>query len=182
MRHCGRERHEAVDASLTTRTSLHNALSILRNTTPSLSEKRRELRQLAEPDFDFTGMARSSLGFRWRDLSPDQKTRFVQLFTAFIEDAYLNKIQDYSGETIEFVKAAQTSTNAVEVYSKVIKKKTNPIPLDFMLRRSGESWKIYDLEVDGISIIANYRNQFARVISRQGFDQLLVELKEKQPN
>lgn len=171
----------AVDeASATTEALIHQALTILKNPTISLAEKRQQLRALADSHFDFAGMARSSLGYRWKELTPQQRAEFVPSFTAFIEDAYLNKIQDYSGQDIEFIRARPIDPIHVEVYSRVIKGGAEPIPLDFMVTPVGGVWKIYDLEVDGISIMANYRTQFARVLSVQGFNQLLNDLKQKQ--
>jgi phospholipid transport system substrate-binding protein len=159
---------------------VNQALEILRNKQVPTVERQRQLRDLIEPRFDFTEMSRSALGYHWRTLSPDQRTNFTQEFTAFIEDAYLSKVQDYSGQQVVFVGEHPTEQGYAEVDTKIIQPGKNPISLTYQLEQKDGGWKIYDVAVDNISIIANYRNQFNRVINEQGFDKLLADLKAKQ--
>lgn len=171
---------DSPDPLTETKALVQQALSILRNPALTLSDERRQLRDLAAPHFAFDDMARSALGYHWRDLSPRQRADFVRLFSAFIEDAYLNRIQAYSGQDIEFIREAPVDPDDVEVYSRVVQKGAEPIALNFMLRRVDGNWKIYDVAVDEISLTANYRNQFSRVINNRGFDQLMTNLKKKE--
>jgi phospholipid transport system substrate-binding protein len=164
----------------TTRQLVDRALVILRAPALTLNEKRRRLRVLAEGDFDFPEMARSAMGPRWEGLSQEQRTDYSRLFTAFIEDAYLNKIQDYSGQDIRFVSERVTGPGFAEVDTRVVKPGEDPISLTFLLRRSPKGWEIYDLVIDNLSIIGSYRAQFAHLIDTQGFDKLMVVMREKQ--
>lgn len=159
---------------------VQQALSILKNPALTLPAKRRQLRDLAASHFAFNDMARSALGYHWKDLSPQQRADFARLFTAFIEDAYLNKIQAYSGQDIEFIKESATGADEVEVYSRIVQKGAEPIALNFMIERFDKGWKIYDVIIDDISVTGNYRSQFSRVINNQGFGQLMVDLKKKE--
>jgi phospholipid transport system substrate-binding protein len=168
------------DPLASTRELVQQAVFILKNPKLTLAEERRELRELAAAHFDFDEMARSTLGYHWRDLTPEQRAQFVPLFKAFIEDAYLDQIQGYSGQDIEINRASPLGQDDVEVHGRVIDNQNEPIELDFMLRQEGADWKIYDVAVDNISITANYRNQFNRVINQQGFDRLVAILKQKQ--
>lgn len=160
---------------------VEQAVAILQNPHLTLVEERRELRALAEPHFDFEGMARSTLGYHWRDLTPDQRQQFVALFTAFMEDAALSKIQEYSGQRMEFIREVPLSPGYMQVQGRVLLPNGGqPIPVGFMSHQVDGQWKVYDMTVDNISVIANYRNQFNRVINDQGFAHLMSVMKQKQ--
>ena len=134
---------------------------------------------MIEPRFDFTEMSRTALGYHWRQLSPAQRAEFTRLFSAFIEDAYLSKVQDYSGQRVQFVKQSSIG-DGYEQINTLIEQPNNKasVPVNYLVEVNG--CKIYDVTVDSISIMANYRNQFNRVINERGFDQLLADLKSKQ--
>ena len=155
-----------------------------------LAERREKLRILAARYFDFADMARSALGYHWRTLSQAQREQFVPIFTAFIQDAYLSKLQDYTVSkvqeeaktaTITFTREQFDGPDYAEVSSSVVlRDQQDPLTIDYLMHRSGGVWRIYDLTVDAISVIANYRNQFRRVIDNDGYDSLVVQLKAKQ--
>jgi len=168
------------DPLMKTKALIDEAVTVLRNPQLSLADERRELRDMAAADLDFDDMARSALGYHWKHLSAEERTQFVRLFTAFIEDAYLSKIQDYSDQQVQFIRETFDGQGSAEVYSNVVKSGDSPIALNFMLEQEGGNWKIYDVVVDGISITANYRNQFNRVINEQGFTSLMNEMQAKQ--
>ncbi len=159
---------------------LNQATSILQ--APGLSvEKRREaLRDLAQAHLDFDNMARSALGDHWRDLSDSQRRQYVRLFTAFIEDAYLNKIQGFVRLTFQYVRETMDGPARAEVQTLVLQTDEEPIRLDFELEREGPGWKVYDVSIDSVSMVSNYRGQFNRVIDNQGFDALMNILQAKQ--
>lgn len=168
------------DAMTEVKTVVAQALPILANKQMPMAERRRQLRELIAGHFDFSDMARSSLGYHWRGLTPAQRTEFVNLFTAFIEYAYLSKIQDYSGEQIKVISEQPEGPGYAQVHSQIVKQGKEPISVDYLLRQEGDDWKIYDVTVDEISIIANYRNQFNRVINNQGFETLVNDMRAKQ--
>lgn len=171
---------QSADATASTHELVDRALMILRDPRLSLTDKRRELRHVAETRFDFPDMARAAMSPRWSGLSSDQREAYVKGFTAFIEDAYLNKIQDYSGQDIEFIKETSDGPGGAVVYTTVIKRGDEPIALNFHLRRQNGQWEIYDLVIDDISVIGSYRAQFARVLHNQGFNTLMTVLTQKQ--
>ncbi len=156
-------------------------LPILRDTATPLPQRRKELIDLLAGHFDFSDMARMALGYHWRDLSADQRSEFVQLFTAFIENAYMGKIQDYKGQDIQVTGERTLQPGYSEVQSRIVQPNKQPIRLNYLLKQdSNGDWKVYDVTVDAISIIANYRNQFNRVINDQGFDKLMADMRTKQ--
>jgi phospholipid transport system substrate-binding protein len=156
------------------------ALKILADKSTPLRERQEKLRNLANSSFDFTAMSRSALGYHWKSLNDSQRKDFVQTFTSFIEDSYLSKIQDYTGFDIQFTGESQPDPGFAQVKSSVIQPGKQPVQVNYALRQDGGRWLVYDVTVDNISIIANYRNQFNRVMNSKGFDTLLSDLKSKQ--
>jgi phospholipid transport system substrate-binding protein len=163
-----------------TQTMVNNALQIMANKSLPVQQRRRQLREGIENDFDFTEMSRSALGYNWRNITPDQRSNFTKLFTAFIEDAYLSKIQDYSGQQVQFQGQTSLGAGYTQINTAIVQPGKNPILVNYLLLQKDGSWKIYDVTVDAISIIANYRNQFNRVINEKGFPQLMADLQAKQ--
>lgn len=165
------------------------ATAVLQDPGVPASIRQRKLRAIAEADFDFAEMARSALGYHWRTLTPDQQRQFVPLFTAFIEDVYLSKLEEYSvkrvrqdihGANIAFTGQTIASPGYVEVHSTVsLANHPSPVRVDYMLVGHGADWKIYDIQVDSISVIANYRSQFTRVINEHGYQALIDALRQK---
>lgn len=170
----------SISAQAVVKQVIDRALPVLRDRHTPLPVRRRQLRGLLESHFDFEDMARIALGYHWRQLNPTQRTEFVQLFTAFIENAYLSKIQDYSGQQVQVLGQNSEGQGFARVRSLIVLPGKEPIKLDYLLRQMGDDWKIYDVIVDNISIISNYRNQFNRVINDQGYAKLVADMRAKQ--
>jgi phospholipid transport system substrate-binding protein len=178
-----RTAHADPGAMVVTRSMVEQALKILGNKNTPVVERRRQLRATIEPRMDFNEMSRSALGYHWRSLTPQQRADFTGLFTAFIEDAYLSKIQNYSGQRVEFVRQTPLGQGYTQIDTTIVQRgNAPPLRVAYLLEQAGGSddWKVYDVTVDNISIIANYRNQFNRVINDQGFDKLMSDLRAKQ--
>jgi phospholipid transport system substrate-binding protein len=167
-------------AKAATQEFVNQALQILGDKDKPVPQKRRELKPLIEARFDATEMARSTLGYHWRSLSPDQRENFTQVFTNFIEAAYLDKVQDYSGQQVQIGQSRSLGEGYTAVDTTIVSAGKSPLPVSYLLEQSGSEWKIYDVTVDNISIIANYRNQFNRVINQQGLPKLMADLRAKQ--
>ncbi len=159
---------------------INTSLPVLRDKHTPLPQRRRQLRDLLERHFDFADMARIALGYHWRELNASQRSQFTQLFTAFMENAYLSKIQDYSGQDVAVLGQNPEGEGFARVSSQIIQPGKQPIKVDYLLRELDGDWRIYDVTVDAISIVANYRNQFNRVINDQGFDKLMANMRAKQ--
>lgn len=159
---------------------INQAMPVLRDKQTPLPARRRQLQGLLESHFDFQDMARIALGYHWRGLNPEQRTEFTQLFTAFIENAYLSKIQDYSGQDVMVLDQKSEGPGFARVRSQIVQAGKQPIKVDYLVRQMSDDWKIYDVTVDNISIIENYRNQFNRVINDQGFAKLMADMRAKQ--
>ena len=142
--------------------------------------RRQKLVEIVSSRFDFSGMARSSLGYQWRRLTPAQQNQFVQLFTAFIEDVYLNKLDGYQGQKIEYLPSPPLGPTQAEVRTLVLQPNgQEPVRVNYMLKPIDGQWRVYDVTVDNLSITANYRDQFNHVINTQGFDALIQKMQAK---
>lgn len=159
---------------------VNQALKIMADKQTPVADRKRQLRALIEPRFDFTEMARQALGRHWRSLKPDQRQDFADVFKGFMESAYLSRIGDYSGQRVEFVKQSSLGAGYAQVNSNIVQVGKPPIPVNYLLEQTDGNWRVYDVTVDNISIIQNYQNQFNRVINENGFEKLLADLKAKQ--
>ena len=159
---------------------VRRSLQILRDTNAPVAQRRRDLRAVLEGHFDFAEMSRSALGYHWRTLTPEQRDAFTSLFKAFIEDAYLSKIQDYSGQQVRVLGQTPLGQSYTQINTEIVQPGKSPIAVNYLLLQKDGTWKIYDVTVDAISIIANYRNPFNRVINEKGFGQLMADLQAKQ--
>ena len=154
-----------------------------------LKDRRERLRGLGAKYFDFNSMARSVMGYHWRQLSPAQRDEFVAVFTRFIEDAYLSKLQDYSVKQvadelptvkIQFTRETFDGPDYAQVYSTVtLKEQKDPIQVNYLMHLADGKWKVYDVTVDAISVIGNYRNQINRLMNENGYDRVVADLRTK---
>jgi phospholipid transport system substrate-binding protein len=166
-----------------------DVIDVFKAPNTPIQVRREKLRQLGAKYFDFESMTRSVMGYHWRELSPAQRVEVVSLFTNFINDAYLSKLQDYSVKkvaeelptvNIQFLRETFDGPEYAQVYSTVtLKEQKDPIDLNYLMHRANGQWKVYDVTVDAISVIGNYRNQFNRVINDGGYDKLVNELRSK---
>jgi len=160
--------------------TVNQALEVLRDKDTPLAQRQDKLRQIVSSTFDFSEMAKSALGYHWKQISPDQQQEFTNVFIAFIEDSYLSKINDYRGQQVSFLKSTSDGSGDAQVNTDIVGSGKEPIHVNYKLLQKDGTWKIYDVTVDAISIIANYRNQFNRVMTNQGYQKLIDDLKSKQ--
>ena len=141
------------------------------------TERRQAIRAISTEIFDWQEMAKRSLGRHWNSAPPDQREEYVRLFTNLIEGAYIGKIESYSGEKIDYVAEQVTGDNAT-VRTKIHTKAGTDIPVDYRLLRQGDKWLIYDVSVENISLVNNYRAQFDKVLASASFPELLKRLQK----
>jgi phospholipid transport system substrate-binding protein len=179
----------ANDPMAQVRSGVNDVMEVFKAPEMPLKVRREKLRDLGTKYFDFNSMARSVMGYHWRELSPIQRDDFVAVFTRFIEDAYLSKLQDYSVKKvadelpsvkIQFTRETFDGSDYAQVYSTVtLKEQKDPIDLNYLMHLTDGKWKVYDVTVDAISVIANYRNQINRVMNDGGYDQVVADLRAK---
>lgn len=143
------------------------------------TERRQKLKEVIGERFDFPEMAKRSLGSEWRRRSPEEQKEFVRLFTELLEQAYLDKIESYNGEKVQYLKEREDKDNA-EVATKIIDNKGQEFSVNYRLHNVNGDWKVYDVVIEDISLVSNYRSQFNRVLAKGSFEELLTRMKEKQ--
>ena len=154
-------------------------LSTVKDNQMTQPNKQTKLRELGAANFDFDEMSRLAMGKSWRSLSADQRKRFVPVFTSFLEDAYLNKVQKYSGQEIQMIKAYVTDKDYAQVSGGIVQQRSEPIGLSFSLKRESGAWKIYDVAVDNVSTLDSYRTEFQRIMGEKGFDDLMAQIQRR---
>ncbi len=141
-------------------------------------QRREILRKVIYEQFSFEKMSQLSLGRHWRDRSDEEKKDFVELFGKLLEDTYISRIEGYTNEKIEYLKEVITDKR-VQVNTKIITEKIE-IPIDYRLYQEKDgSWKVYDLVIEGVSLVGNYRSQFDEILQRDNYEKLIEELKKK---
>jgi phospholipid transport system substrate-binding protein len=142
-----------------------------------VSERRKLMEKIIGERFSYEEMARRSLAAQWAKLDEKQRTEFVDLFMRLLTRSYSDKIEGYSGEQVHYLNERMEEGYA-EVRTKITSGKTE-IPLDYRLLNKAGDWRIYDVVVDGVSLVSNYRGQFAKIIRTSGYDDLVKQLREK---
>ena len=161
------------------RGTIDRAIEIVKDPALAAKGKREErrgvLRKEIAPVFDFEEMSKRSLGPRWRGSSPEERDRFVVLFRELLENSYLGKIEGYEGEEIRYGKETVDGPYA-EVKTLVITRKGQEIPVDYRMLGDGGKWRIYDVVIEGISLVNNYRSQFNSILQKSSFAEMLEKL------
>jgi phospholipid transport system substrate-binding protein len=177
------------DPMTVVKTGLDQVIAVFNDQRMPLNQRREKLRSMSLQYFDFESMAKSALGYHWRGLTLAERNDFVPLFTEFIQDAYLSKMEQATVEkirqeakttSVRFLKQTYFSPDYAEVFSTVaLQDQKDPLELNYLMHQSGGQWRVYDVTVDAISLVANYRNQFNRVINNEGYPKLLADLRAK---
>jgi len=141
-------------------------------------ERRAQLRQVIYPRFDFAEMAKRSLGPHWQRRTPEEQREFVKIFTGLLEQSYVDTIESYNGEKIVYTNEILEKSSA-EVATKIVTKKEE-FSLNYKLHLVSGEWKVYDVVVENISLVNNYRSQFNRTITTASYADLIRRMKEKQ--
>jgi phospholipid transport system substrate-binding protein len=142
------------------------------------STRRAKMRNLIFPKFNFLEMGKRSLGTKnWRKISPDERKAFVDLFGKLLENSYANKLESYSDEKINYIDEIVKGKYAM-VKTEVVRK-NDLINVDYKLIESPSEWRVYDIVVEGVSLIKNYRSQFGKIIHNDSFDVLMDKLSTK---
>lgn len=140
--------------------------------------RRDQLRRVISSRFDFAEMARRSLGSHWQRRTPEEQQRFVELFTDLLERSYAEQIESFNGEKIIYGRDSQENDHA-EVDSKVVNKAGEEFTVNYRLHAVAREWKVYDVVIENISLVNNYRSQFNRVLANSSFDEFLRKLQGK---
>jgi phospholipid transport system substrate-binding protein len=141
-------------------------------------ERRLILRKIADEAFDFGEMAKRALGPHWAARTPAEREEFVLLFADLLERSYLGKIDQYSGENVVYLGETADAYQA-QVRTKIVARQGSEVPVDYQLLRKNARWLVYDVKIEGVSMIANYRTQFNRIVQTSSYHDLVRRLQAK---
>jgi phospholipid transport system substrate-binding protein len=143
-----------------------------------VADRRRALRQIADEIFDFDEMARRAMGQHWRSLTAAQRTEFVQVFSDLLERAYTSKIERYGGEKIQYP-GERVEGDLATVSTRIVTKNGTEVPVDYRTLKRGDRWRVYDVSIEGVSLVANYRTQFNSIIRTSSYEELLKKMRSR---
>jgi phospholipid transport system substrate-binding protein len=141
-------------------------------------ERRAAVRKLAAEAFDVQETARRALGPHWQQRTPTEREEFVQLFADLLEQTYIAKIDLYGGERLRFTDERVDGDSAV-VRARVTTKQGTDVPVEGRMHKKADRWLLYDVTIENISLIANYRAQFDRIIRTQSYGELVKRLRNR---
>ena len=157
---------------------IENALDILKNPSYSSAQKHRMVKGIVDPHFDYREMAKRSLGATWGTLSAGQRDDFVRLFAELLEASYSDKIEKYAQRVKIDYTGEIPQGDYTEVRTMVVRP-NDRIPLNYRLLQENGAWKVYDVVIEGVSLVSNYRSQFRRIIHESSYAELVRRLRNK---
>jgi len=165
------------------RTQVERAVKVLEDPELAkesrMAERRAAIRRIANDIFDFTETTRRSLGPHWQARTPQEREEITRLYADLLERSYIGKIEMYSGEKIQFVGDTVDGDQA-SVRTRLVTKQGTEIPVDYRMHRVGDRWLTYDVVIEGVSLVANYRAQFNKIIQTSGYGALVKRLAAKE--
>ena len=142
------------------------------------TDRRTAVRRVANEIFAFEETAKRTLGRHWQERTAAEREEFTRIFADLVEHAYISKIDRYSGENVSYFGESVDADEAT-VRTKILTKQSSQIPVDYRMLRQGSQWRVYDVIIEGVSLIANYRAQFNKIIQTSSFENLVAKLRAK---
>ena len=166
----------------TVETQVNRVLDVLRD--PALKAesareaKEKKIEAIAADFFDYNVLSRLTLSRNWKKLNSDQQKEFIELYRQVLQKAYMDKILAYTDEKVVFEKETMLSEKKAEVFTKIVTKSVD-IPINYRVFLKDGTWKVYDVIIEGVSLVKNYRTQFQEILTTQTPEDLLKTLREK---
>ena len=166
-------------------------MDVVRATSEQVFEELRQHDELSDaqinrlidkvimPHVDFEAFSRLILARHWRRASPEQREAFIREFRRMLTRTYASSLNQYSGESIEYLMERNDGDGQALVRTQVVRPNGPAIPVDYRLRRKGDKWLVYDVTIEGVSLIINYRSSFQQIIRQRGLDGLIRQLVER---
>jgi phospholipid transport system substrate-binding protein len=158
--------------------TVDEVLDVLRDKGLPLADKRRQVTALVSDRFNFEAMSQGVLGINWRRATPEQRQRFTDFFTKLLDQTYRSRIEAYSGEKVKYVEQ-RVQDGRAEVDTLIVTDQNKEIPISYRLLDQGDKWLVYDVKIEGVSLVLNYRASYANIIQKDGLDGLLKQMAEK---
>jgi len=173
----GSQARAAGSATEDVRRTVDQVLVILKQKDVDSSLRRDKLRELIGARFDFETMSQSTLGRQWKKASADEQKKFIELYSKLLEETYVGKIESYTDEKVGYGEEKVKGDKAL-VETRILTKSTE-IPIDYKLIEHPQGWLVYDVVIEGVSLIRNFRSSYGEIIDREGFAGLFARMEEK---
>ena len=144
-----------------------------------LEERRQKIRAIANEIFDWQETGKRALARYWQERTPQEREEFSKLFSDLLERSYVGKIEAYSGEKILYGDETVDGDQAM-VRTKLVTKSGTQIPIDYQMQKIDDRWRVYDVKIENVGLVSNYRSQFNRIIQQSGYADLIKRLKAKE--
>lgn len=160
------------------RVAVDRIIEVLHDQNLSQDQILQEVSNLVRSKFDFWAMSQRTLGINWKKATDEEKQRFVKLFAQLLEDTYRGRLKayTYNNEYVEYI-GERVSGSRAEVHTIVVAHKE--IPVSYKMRLKGEEWLVYDVIIEEVSLISNYRNSYGEIVANEGFKGLLARMETK---
>ncbi|MEM9101253.1 MAG: ABC transporter substrate-binding protein [Pseudomonadota bacterium] len=158
--------------------TIDEILTVLRDKTLDVDVKKNKITESVENRFNYKMMSQRTLGRDWKTASKEQKKTFIDLYSQMLARTYLKNIENFSNEKVEF-KGETIKRDVFAVVETEIVSSTKSIPVVYRLRKSGEDWMVYDVVIEGISLIKNFKGSYGSIIDKEGINGLISKMKEK---
>lgn len=142
------------------------------------AERRAQVRKIAEEIFDYPDTARRALGAHWNARTPQEREEFTKMFGDLLDRAYISKIDLYQGEKVKWVGETVDGSDAV-VKTTIVTKSGNDVPVDYRMHLKDGGWRVYDVVIEGVSLVSNYRTQFNKIVQTESYDSLIQKLRAR---
>jgi phospholipid transport system substrate-binding protein len=167
----------AGNASDSVHMSVDAIIGILKDADLDKPAKREKIRVVISERFDFRAMSQRTLATNWRKASKEEQQRFVELFAELIQNTYIGRVEAYTNEEVKY--PGEKITNDRAVVDTLIVTSSKEIPVTYRLYLKDGRWLVYDVNIEGVSLISNYRNSYQEIVKREGFAGLLAKMEEK---
>lgn len=159
------------------KSTVNQVLDVLKQKDLAPQVRKEKLSSLIRARFDFRIMSQSTLGVQWRRATPEQQDKFIKLYTELLENTYLSRIETYTDQKVEFGDQTVRGDKAL-VETKILSKSTE-IPIDYKLVQTPSGWLVYDVVIERVSLIRNFRSTYGEIIDRDGFPGLFAKMEQK---
>ncbi len=160
------------------RDSVERVVALLNDAALTQEQRWERIGVVIDEGFDFRSMSQSVLASHWKKADPEERKAFVEFFSHYIAEVYRGRIEAYSGQEIRYARASVTGKRAV-VKTEIVSDQGTVIPVDYKLRNNDGVWFAYDVIIEGVSLVNNYRNTFASVVRNDGMEGLLADIRER---
>ena len=161
------------------KSTIDKVLTVLNNASLDVEAKRDKIRVIIGERFNFREMSIRTLGKNWKQANRDQQKRFTNAYRRLLEDTYLVMVEAYTDEKVDYVKENIKKKKYAQVDTLIVRTGAPPIPVNYKSRLKKDGWWVYDVIIEGVSMISNYRTSYQQIAKNEGIDGLIAQIEEK---